>query len=290
MGTMQERDRAAMVLTCKNIRMKFKAWNKSRAQRSNEEQLVVDLAVDLLVSDDHNTEELGAALQRVFGITKEQRRRREWRKQLLDGRPMAVARMPASSGPAAPKDLEFLVEYFHFKCSLVEPDKERAFKYTRKTAVIRGQQRKIMCHRKLLLGTRQEAAEEAKRSSIVQEWEARNNEPLSLAVIQSCICACIRQATVRQCVCKYCTSMSYRLTAWNTLRDSWHQQRAGGCKCPGCMDPNRRARFRKASKSSEEFMSQVCCEKESWPGCEYPHTPGVVPEFFPLRCCKVRVG
>jgi hypothetical protein len=289
MRSEQERNVAAMAITCANIRKKFKAWNGSRASRSNQDQLAVDLAVDLLVGDEHNAQGLGAALQRVFGITKEQLRRRELRKQVLEKETMMLARMPASYGPAAPKDLEFLVRYFHTKCSLVEPDKERAFQYTRKKAVVRGKRRQIVCQRKLLLGTRREAAEEAKRSSIVKEWEARNGESLSLDVIQSCICSCIRMATVRQCVCKYCTGMTFRLAAWNSLRNSWHQQPAGGCKCHGCMDPERRARFMRASKSSEDFMVQVCCEKESWPGCELPHTPGVVPEFFPLRCCKVRV-
>ena len=70
-----------------------------------------------------------------------------------------------------------------------------------KTGMYRGKKVAVQCHRMLVYGTRREAAEEFLRSETYKQWEKSVCSTLSVDVVQSRMCTCMKQATVRECAC-----------------------------------------------------------------------------------------
>jgi hypothetical protein len=274
-----------MWLSIVNIRRKISNLNAIK-NKTADEQLQMDIAVWMLVGDEHFEQRRGMSLNRCFGVTKAQFNRwKERQARGFAGSGSGMPKRPHSIGQSVPKDLTFVTEWFHTDCPCVSVNKERDRDYIAKPEMHRGQRVYVKCHPMLIHGTKKFAAESFLLSETYGQYVKTTGGELSLAVVQACMCTCMKSATVRQCVCPVCTEFEYALSAWDTQRLLWHVQEQ--CSCDGCAVTDRFSKYMLLSKSPHAFMDGMCCAKQEWPGLVLPHTPDAIPSFRCLSCCKV---
>ena len=153
-----ENDLRVEQLVIRNIRS-YMTNTSTAGNKSEAVQLIRDVLSSVIMSTEIQDERLGQAVNRVCGVPVLQQNRGS---KLNDEREstiragITIKRAPPSHGPKAKLDLDFVYDYFHHQCPLVEVDKSRKGKYTRKTVVCAGKKRKLTCQRRVMSGTRKE--------------------------------------------------------------------------------------------------------------------------------------
>lgn len=197
---------------------------------------------------------------------------------------ITLRRKPQSSGPKALLDLDFVYDWFHDSCPLVEVDKSKRNTYKGRRIRCANKIRVIYCDRKVRNGLKKDLVRSFLASDVYKDWMKRTGRCIGEKTIASCICFCIKEAKHNECVCKICVQFRYLLKAWDTQRKLWH---ANPCTCPGCVSSKFNI-YMGASKSSSAFKAAILCQQKAYPHLTLPHLPEEVPYFYPLACCKNR--
>ena len=229
------------------------------------------------------------------------------------GRVVKLSRAPHSRGQRTKQDWKWVYDWFHHECPDVHLDKDRNIKLNGGRSVfINGKKLKVVCQKRVAYKTKEELTKAFFDSRKYKEWEQRNPaQSMGFSTVRRLICPCISAATVKECVCRFCTEFTYALKAWHTQRGPW-QENDGPCPCPGCSDPTRfkvcvhytRAahaatcstatithahthahRFCALSASVQELRRLSLCPKQSYKELILPDEPGNVPQFYALKCC-----
>lgn len=123
--TPEEKDARVRDIAVQNIRSMF-LTSSAPGNRVKSSQEILHVISSVVMSKVIASERLGKAVERVFGISKKQRGRginlNHSRSNCLTPG-ITLRRKPQSSGPKALLDLDFVYDWFHEECPLVEVDK-----------------------------------------------------------------------------------------------------------------------------------------------------------------------
>ena len=278
-------DHRAAQIAILNIRSFF-VNNARRGNQSADVQQIFDTLSGVIMSPQMVDERLGSAVERLFGMSRAQQRhgiQLHEQRSRNEGPGIVLKRQPHSFGPKALLDLEFVYDWFHNDCPLVEVDKSRRGTYQNRKCRCAGKDRRLFCHRRIRNGTKKQLAASFLGSDVYSDWRKRNaNREIPLKTAQSCICFCIKEAKLNECACMMCVQFRYLLKAWDKQRKDWH---IAPCRCTGCRS-DKYAAFMEASSSSAAFKQIVLCPQKPYPHLTLPHLPNEVPHFYPLACCK----
>ena len=194
----------------------------------------------------------------------------------------SIQRSAPMHGPKALLDLDFVYEWFHNDCPIVELDKSSERKFKRKGFQCAGKKRKLFFQRRIMNGLKKDLVKSFTNSDVYKELQRQNNRSIGERTIQSCICLCMKPTKYNQCVCTVCVQFRYLLSAWHKQRKLWH---ATPCECPNCQGPKFEA-FMGASKSQSVFKAALCCPPTVRPHLTLPQYPEDPPSFYRLKCCK----
>jgi hypothetical protein len=299
----QSADQKAIGMLIENLRATVVALSSSRGSKTVEEQTMLDCISAAVMSPQLVDLRLMSAVSRSVGLSRRQQTRglglrklREERESLV----LRVPRAPHSFGSKAKKDLDWVYDWFHNECNLVEVDKSKRNKYRRKIAKVAGKIRKLTCQRRVMTGTKLQLVSAFISSDVYSNYTNRTGMTIGERTVEGCICPCIKEATLLDCVCPMCVEFRYLLKAWHTQRQVWHQ--ATPCRCSGCQGPRwvsrlqlisnnklccfrRYQAYRRASKSVSDFRRAISCGRVPQPHLTLPYLPEEVPEFYPLACC-----
>ena len=117
-------------------------------------QDMLDVISSVVMSEEIGTERLSAAVERVFGISRNQQVRgttlaRQHASQETSA--ISLTRQPQSYGPKAKLDLDFVWNWFHndcdqeLDCDLITVDKSRKGFYSRRSFRCAGKLRRLVC-------------------------------------------------------------------------------------------------------------------------------------------------
>ena len=276
-------DQRVEQLVIRNIRS-YMTNTSSAGNQSQAVRLIRDVLSSVIMSTEMVDERLQSAVTRVCALPKKQQLRgitlnRERESTERPG--ITIKRNPPSHGPKAKIDLDFVYDYFHNHCSLVEVDKSKRGQYKRKTIFCAGKTRKLSCQRRVMAGTRKDLVKMFKDSDIYSDWRRRHGRSIGDTYIKSSICFCIKDASLNECVCVICVQFRYLLQAWDKQRKQWHTAK---CTCCGCQS-DKFTGYMAASKSSSAFKAAILCAAQKYPHLCLPHLPSEVPEFYSLKCC-----
>jgi hypothetical protein len=114
---------------------------------------LLDTLSACIMSDDVVAGGMSSAMQRELNMSKRQQERgltvrHTW--GLESDKPsshpqLRQSMMPHSYGPKALKDLDFVYDWFHNECPIVDIDKSRKFEYTKKVIFCAGKSRWLDC-------------------------------------------------------------------------------------------------------------------------------------------------
>ena len=293
----QSADQKAIGMLIENLRATVVALSSSRGSKTVEEQTMLDCISAAVMSPQLVDLRLMSAVSRSVGLSRRQQTRGLGLRKLREDRESLVLRVPRaphSFGSKAKKDLDWVYDWFHNECNLVEVDKSKRNKYRRKIAKVAGKIRKLTCQRRVMTGTKLQLVSAFISSDVYSNYTNRTGMTIGERTVEGCICPCIKEATLLDCVCPMCVEFRYLLKAWHTQRQVWHQ--ATPCRCSGCQGPQlisnnklccfrRYQAYRRASKSVSDFRRAISCGRVPQPHLTLPYLPEEVPEFYPLACC-----
>jgi len=291
-------DRKAEQWVTKKLREFMEAKREEYAKGGNnakEVQSVMDVLSGVMMMNGPPPKGMKSALRRVTGFTKAMLTRgdalgKEGRSnpaELKKGAVCKLKRSPHSSGKRKKRDMLWVYHWFHNECPLVSPDKSRKeeMKGRLSTIKIDGRKISVTCRRSVVDGDKNDMVQSFLASSDYKQWLVENpGDELAKSSVQKCICPCMSKAKVNECSCKICSEFQSALGAWHKQREVWHKQEK--CTCPGCSDKTAFAPYRKASQDVSKFRAAVCCPKQDYPHLKLPHQPDIMPQFYPLKCCK----
>ena len=208
-------------------------------------------------------------------------------KRIIDGKICHLKRSPHTRGKRKPKDQRWIYNWFHNNCDKVTPDKSRpqVLKGKRVSILLNGNRHKVKCVRHVMEGHKLELVKSFLSSAEYKQWQSDNDgESLTPHFVQTCICPCMSKAKVNECACKICTEFTSALTALKQMREQVRRYKK--CRCAGCSNPASFEKYNQTIQDPQKFRANVCCPKQSYPHLVLPHTPGVIPSFYPLKCCK----
>ena len=248
---------------------------------STEEQTILDVLSAAMMSDRILELKLMSSVLRIVGLSRTQqyrgleliqKRKKDSTNEEKTKLAIRIKRQPHSHGPKSKKSLDFIFNWFHNDCPLVEVDKSRKSSYKNYMVQCAGKKRKLTCQLHVLNGTKFEAAKSFLASDVYRNWQKQTGLEIPHKTVQSCICVCMKQATIHECCCPVCVEFKYLLKAWDTQRKVWHKEKK--CECSGCNGPKRFA-YKEASKSITNFQFVVCCPRKKYPHLTLPHLPGI---------------
>ena len=276
---------------------KYMSQETCRTQGNRPEHLqqMLDSVCGMLTAFGPPDKGLTAAVMRVTGIRKNQ-----WNRGCTlqdDAAPLNLSakkntglkrrRAPQSFGPKQKRNMRWVYDWFHEHCDLVTPDKSRPAKLkgVRVRKTIGDEVIRVECVPHIRTGHKKDLVDNFFKSDAYRLWQKENEgDALSERAVQHCICPCIKTSAVNECACRICTEFGHALEAWHLQRKKWHTKTK--CKCKGCRDPAKFEVFQQASENPSTFRAAVCCAKKKYPHLTLPHQPGIVPEFYELKCCK----
>jgi hypothetical protein len=133
------------------------------------------------------------------------------------GRFCKLARRPHSSGKRKKRNMNFVYDYFHESCPLVEPDKSRptkGFLGKNLKIVVSGETKKVTCTPRVRYGSKKDLVQCFKEGKEYAAWQKQNpGDKLPDSAVRRCICPCIHASTVTECACKICTEFTKVLQA-----------------------------------------------------------------------------
>lgn len=285
-GTADER---AGKLMLRNIRAFIRGVSSSQGTKPKEIQSMIDIVASVIMSEDMVSVGLGSAIMRVSGMSRVQQARglklqKENQRTVQEGGlelKTGIKRQAHSIGPRSKLDLDWVYDWFHEDCDIIEIDKSRKHSYKNKKITCAGKTRRIVCQRRVVNGLKKDAVDCLMASAEYKNHTKRLGRDINRKTLEQCICRCMKEAKPVECACSMCVEFRYALSAWDSQRKIWHE---GGCSCRGCMGP-RHEGYMTASKSTSAFKKIVCCAKQPYPHLTLPHIPLEVPHFIPLKCC-----
>ena len=135
-------------IVCLNIRSLFLNSGTGGGTCEKTLQDMLDFISSVVMSEEIGTERLSAAVERVFGISRNQQVRgttlaRQHASQETSA--ISLTRQPQSYGPKAKLDLDFVWNWFHNDCDLITVDKSRKGFYSRRSFRCAGKLRRLVC-------------------------------------------------------------------------------------------------------------------------------------------------
>ena len=259
----EDNDARVKELALRNIRSLFRT-NSAPGTRLKSSQAILDVIASVVMSKDIKDERLEGSVARVFGMSEKQRKRgrtlNHSRSNCLSPA-ITLRRKPQSSGPKAKLDLDFVINWFHEDCPLVELDKGRRNTYKGRRIRCGNEIRFIYCQRRIRNGLKKYLVQSFLVSDVYKDWNKRTGRTISEKTIASCICFCIKEAKINECVCTICVQFRYLLKAWDMQRKVWH---ATPCSCRGCVSSKFKD-YMGASQSSSAFKSAILCGQRPYP-------------------------
>ena len=270
----EEKDALVRDLIIENLAATCKTLTSFQGSRTKEQNVTLTTICAAVMCDVFVDERLLNSLQRVLHITRPMMMNglRLRKMKSKDASALSITRRPHSHGTKAKLDLDFVYDWFHDQCPLVQVDKSLRRHYTRSKPFCAGKIRQLDCQRRILNGTREQAVDSFLNSDVYKRWQLKHQNAIGERTVMSSICPCIKIATIKECSCPICVQFEYHLRAWDRQRREWHKERK--CQCPGCNGPKADAYF-SASKSPSQFRRTVCCPMTKYPHLILPHLPGI---------------
>jgi hypothetical protein len=172
-------------------------------------------------------------------------------------------------------------EWFHGpECRKVEIDKQTKRMYKRKLFTLpNGTTLHLHCEHRIRYCSKSELAESYMESEQHRLIMASDPElKFSIRTAKECICDCIKECAVLECICPVCTGFRYKLVAWDEMRNE--ARKTETCVCPQCMEGTQ---WRNASKNPSAYREASTCGKVDHPDLANPAN-GVIPRFNKLQC------
>ena len=175
-----------------------------------------------------------------------------------------------------------IFEWYHGpECVEVEIDKQSKKVYKRKKFTLPNETiLDLTCEHRIRYCPLEELAasymESATHAAIMQ------GDPLlklNIKTAQECICDCIKECTVLECICPVCTGHKFRLEAWDKMRNDARKTEPN-CACPQCLHGTK---WRSASLNTSAWREASTCGKTLFVDLENP-ADGSTPRFNHLRC------
>ena len=193
--------------------------------------------------------------------------------------PTLKSSLPLSRSHSYP--LEKVHDWFHTpNCSKVSLDKSLKVVYKRRNFTLpNDHELKLNCERRTRFAPKRELAESYMVSE--QHRAIMEEDPMlsiNVKTVQQCICPCIKECKVRECICPVCTGHRYLLEGWEEMRKE--ARKSETCDCLQCVDGSP---WRNASSSPSAYRRASTCGKVPYPDIDNP-CDGVTPEFNQLRC------
>ena len=254
-------DERAEVLVLNNLRKLVLSVSSGQGTKTVQQQTMLDCIAAAVMSTQVAEERLTSAVMRTTGLSRIQQARGLQLVMLKEQGNAMILRMPRaphSHGSKAKKDLDFVYDWFHNDCPLVEVDKSKRNCYRRKIANVAGKTRRLTCQRRIMTGTKKSLVESFLSSDIYSNWCSRSSMRIGEKTAKGCICPCIKEATLLDCVCPMCVEFRYLLKAWHTQRQVWHQ--ATPCRCSGCQGPRWVSRLQLISNNNSCGMFMCACK------------------------------
>jgi len=95
---------------------------------------------------------------------------------------------------------------------------------------------------------------------------------------QECICDCIKECKVLECICPVCTGFKYKLQAWYDMRNEARKTEI--CSCSLCIESSKW----RTPHGLSAWRCASTCGKFPHPNLENP-ADGSIPMFNRLTCC-----
>lgn len=258
---MESADKQVMLLLIENLRATVLSLGSSRGNRTVEEQTMLDCISAAVMSPQLVDLRLMSAVSRSVGLSRRQQTRGLGLRKLKEEQGSLVLRVPRaphSFGSKAKTDLDWVYDWFHDECNLVEVDKSKRNAYRRKVAKVAGKIRRLACQRRVMTGTKQQLVSAFISSDVYSNYKSRTGLTLGERTVKGCICPCIKEATLLDCVCPMCVEFRYLLKAWHKQRQVWHQTTP--CRCSGCRGPRWVSRLQLISNNNSCGMFKCACK------------------------------
>ena len=203
------RDDEARDLVVANLLQTLLNNKSGKGAKTKEQQERLDVLAMAMMSEEIRARRLQSAVTRVFGMSRAQQDRgltllgmqaKDPAKPIL-----TMPKMGHSFGPKAKVDLDFVYDWLHNDCPLIEPDKSKEQSHLNKLIHCAGKDRRINCQRRILNATKKNAADVFLQSDVYHSWQRKMGRSLPLKTVESCFCFCIKDATTKECVCTVCT-------------------------------------------------------------------------------------
>lgn len=137
-----DNDQRTTELLLRNLRDAcVKLTENQRGSRTRDEQTNLDCISAALMSPDILDLRLMSSVERILGISRAQQMRGinlQAERNGTGNMETRLKRQSQSFGPKAKVDLDFVYDWFHNDCPLVEVDKSRQSTYTRSTPKVAG--------------------------------------------------------------------------------------------------------------------------------------------------------
>jgi len=261
-----------------NMKASFQNELSSNSQRTTEGRRITEATASTMYSPGMNQ----AAVERMTGISSHIFSRGGQLKSanLSADRTQASSSLPVSKNEHAYPLKEVWAWYHGEDCAKVQIDKQTKRQYSRKIFVLpNGEDIHLDCvlHTKFCDRTTlaQSYMDSERHRELMQEDPKRK---LTLKTAQECICDCIKDAKIHECLCPVCTGFRMKLQGWKKMRDE--ARKTENCDCPECVDGSA---YRRASESSSDWRVSSTCGKVAHPGLENP-ADGLTPQLNLLRC------
>ena len=279
--TQVQTDAEVAQILLRNIKTVCRDLSK-KGTLTNVEQTFLDVLSQTMMSQEIIDRRLQCSVERVVGLN---RRQQIQGLQLLEAerksgvKESRIKRQAHSHGPKTKKNLDFVFDWFHNDCPMVQVDKSRKTKYKNYTVTCAGKKRVLCCEPHILTGTKFEVAKCFLASDVYSNWRKNTGFELPQKAVESCICVCMKQATIHECCCPVCVEFRFLLEAWESQRKIWHKEQK--CECTGCTGPKFSA-YRQASWSTASFKNTVCCPKKKYAHLALPYLPSTHQIFCSL--------
>ena len=177
---------------------------------------------------DRNRTAVSAAVERLFGISRNQQIRGTTLARLhasQETTAIFLTRQPRSYGPKAKLDLGFVWNWFHNSCDLITVDKSQKGYYSRRSFCCAGKLRHLECQRRIIAGYKKDCVKSFKDSETYRSWPPpvplfKNKDLILKHTLCTTLLLFFAWASVNFPVDEAALSSSLRSSSWITSRTS----------------------------------------------------------------------